>query len=239
MDDATTGVAPRTSGAWPDTPWTLVRSARQAPSADRRAALSTLLALYYRPVQRFFRRVLRLRDDAATEVTQDLFARLLEQDFPEGLTHETSLRGFLKVACRRHLGRLRAGEAARRGAIAEREGEGEEAEPSAADALDATLDDELRRTYLDEAVARVREDLLRRGKEEVLAVFEARTRLDGSRPEPYRDIAERFQKRVYDIRNHLAAARKIFRRELLRIAAERADDPRAELRELGLLRWLE
>jgi DNA-directed RNA polymerase specialized sigma24 family protein len=237
MDDATSGVAPRTSGAWPDTPWTLIRSARQAPAVDRRAALSTLLGLYYKPVQRFFRRALRLREDAALEVTQDLFARLLEQDFPAGLTHETSLRGFLKVACRRHLGRLRSSEAARAGAIAGREGG--EAEPSAEEALDAALDDELRRTYLEEAVGRVREELLAKGKEEILAVFEARTKLDDSKPEPYKELAGRFGKRVYDIRNHLAAARKIFRRQLLRLAAERADDPRAELRELGLLRWIE
>ncbi len=39
--------------------------------------------------------------------------------------------------------------------------------------------------------------------------------------------------------NHLAVARKIFRRELLRVAAGSADDPREELRALGPLRSVE
>ncbi len=230
------------SGEWPATPWTLIRGARAADVHHRRKTVGLLLAIYYRPVRRFFARVLALPEETAEELTQGLFATLLERDFIENLRHETSLRGFLKVACRRHVSKWRAAEGTRRRALRTlAEGRatlGPGAVPPDDAALDAELDAELRRSYLEDALERLRGELVRRGKEDVLAVFEARTRFDGSRPEEYRALAERFGKRVYDIRNHLSAARKIFKRELLRVAAERADDPRTELEELGLEPYL-
>lgn len=223
------------SATWPDTPWSLIRRARAAAPADRRTALSRLLELYYVPVRRFFARVLIGSAEAAGDVAHDLFARFLERDFLDALTHETSFRGFLKLACRRHCANWRAAESASRRAAmrAAETGAAGHAE------LDAALDEELRRHYVEEAMRRVRERLLRDRKPEVLAIFEARTRPDGSRPEDYSALASRFDLRVYDVQNRLAAARKVFRRELLAIARERADDPRAELRELGLLRHVE
>ncbi len=230
------------SGDWPSTPWTIIRLAR-AGAAVRgdRAALERLLEIYYEPVERFFRRVLGLGADEAGDVTHDLFARLLERDFLDGLTHETSFRGFLKVACRRRCASFRAARAAKTRALralALVPAAAAAGAPGADGEIDAVIDDELRRSYVDEAARRVRDELQRQEKPDTLAIFEARTRFDGSRPEDYAALAERFGLRIYDVRNRLTAARRIFRRELLRIAAERADDPKEELREIGLLRYV-
>ncbi len=227
---------PQGSRAWPRTPWSFIREARAAGPAERRAAVARLLELYHVPLRRFFARVLKL-DGSADDVAHDLFQKLLEQDLVAGLKQETSLRGFLKVACRRQCGKWREAEAAAQRALP-RAGAAPEAAAVDDRRLDAAVDEELRRHYLEEALRRLREDLIRRGKEDLLAIFEARTRLDGSRPDDYATIAARFKVRVYDVQNRLALARKGFRRELLRIAAERSDAPREELRELGLLRFL-
>jgi len=223
-------------GGWPPTPWSLIRRARDGPeSGTRRLALERLVEQYYVPIRRFLSRALGVGDDRAGDVAHDLFAALLERDFLQAIRHETSFRGFLKVVCRRHCATWRATDAASRRALhAAALGR---ALPDDA-ALDDAVDEELRRFYVDEAVRRLRERLLRCRKREALAIFEARVRFDGSRPEEYRVLAGRFGKRMYDIRNQLSATRKLFRRLLLTIAGERADDPRAELRDLGLHRYL-
>lgn len=229
-----------TGGAegWPSTPWTLVRAARagEVLAGGGERARDRLVELYYVPVERFFRRTLRVPEADARDVTHELFARLLEREFLQGITHETSFRGFLKLACRRHCATWRAASAAalaRAGAIAD------DGEPLDDGAIDDAVDDELRRYYVAEAARRVAAELLAQGKPETLAIFEARTRLDGERPEDYASLAARFDLRVYDVRNRLTAARRLFRRALRALASERADDPRAELAELGLLRYLE
>lgn len=227
----------RSGGGWPPTPWSLIRRARGGAGAERsRFALERLLEQYYAPVRRFFSRVLRVGDDGADDIAHDLIALLLERDFLESIRHETSFRGFLKVACRRHCASARIAEAASRRALRAlpvRDGALDD------EALDGVVDDELRRFYIEEAARRLREELLKRRKRDALAIFEARTRFDGSRPEEYRALAERFGTRIYDVRNQLSSARKLFRKHLLRIASERADDPRGELRDLGLERYLE
>src|SRR5258708_6509396 len=54
----TPSTPPSPRATWPETPWSLIRRARSAPPADRRAAVGRLLELYYVPVRRFFARVL-------------------------------------------------------------------------------------------------------------------------------------------------------------------------------------
>jgi DNA-directed RNA polymerase specialized sigma24 family protein len=61
-----------------------------------------LSRLYYKPVYRFFQRVLGLHGDDLADVTRDFFVRFLEIDFPGRLRREGSFRAFLRVAARRH-----------------------------------------------------------------------------------------------------------------------------------------
>jgi hypothetical protein len=218
--------------AWPTTPWTEIRRARLDDGGPGRAAVDRLLELYYVPVQRFFQRALGVSESDVGDATHDLFAKLLERDFAGSITHETSFRGFLKLLCRRHRASSMAARAVSDRVLQKLMSQEDEA------AIDRAIDDELRRFYVEEAMRRVRDELLRRGREDTLAIFEARTRFDGSRPEEYRSLARRFGMKLYDVRNRLWSARRIFRRALLRIAGERVEDPREELRELGLLRYV-
>ena len=228
----------------PETPWTLLRRARDGAPDDRHAALAELLPLYYRPVRRFFGRALRVDGQSLDDVTQEFFARFVEKDFVKNLHHETSFRAFVKVCCRRHWAswleaRRRDGP---RGEARLQPLHDETGAPlDVADtegALDELVDAELLRFYLDAALERLREELTAQGKAVYLEVFLARTRFDGERPPAYEAIAREVGRSVYDVRNYLTHARKIFRRALLEIASQQADRPRDELRELGLLKYL-
>lgn len=97
------------------TRWTLVLAAR-GDSEPARAALGELCGTYYQPVFRFLQREGR-SEDAARELTQEFFARLLARD---GLATADPARGrfrsFLLGALKHFLGDQRVRErAAKRG----------------------------------------------------------------------------------------------------------------------------
>jgi RNA polymerase sigma-70 factor (ECF subfamily) len=102
-------------GSFPQTRWTLIRSAQASPES-RRAALEALLRTYWRPLYVFMRRQ-GLDAEAAGDAVQDLLIRLLEHDFLERLSPEKGrLRGYLLTAARNHLTHRHEREsAARRG----------------------------------------------------------------------------------------------------------------------------
>jgi RNA polymerase sigma-70 factor (ECF subfamily) len=82
------------------TRWALVRAARDASAPEGREALASLCAIYWYPLYAFIR---RQGHDAeqAQDLTQELFARLLEKD---GLASVDQSKGrfrlFLLAACR-------------------------------------------------------------------------------------------------------------------------------------------
>jgi RNA polymerase sigma-70 factor (ECF subfamily) len=88
-----------TRGAFAPTRWTLILRAR-GETPEARAALSELCEAYYQPVLRFLRREGR-DEDAARELTQGFFARILsngafEQADPERGRFRSYLLGALK-----------------------------------------------------------------------------------------------------------------------------------------------
>ncbi len=91
---------------FPDTRWTQVaRSRGRAPEAQ--AALSDLCAAYYQPVFLFLRRDGRT-DDAARELVQEFFARLLAGNGVDGAGQERGkFRTFLLGAVKHFLHALR------------------------------------------------------------------------------------------------------------------------------------
>ncbi len=231
------------SSRLPETPWTLLRRARDGDEPDRRAALDELLPLYYKPVRSFFGRVLRVDGQSLDDVTQDFFARFVEKEFVKSLRHEKSFRAFVKVCCRRHW--INWLEAKRRAGPRDahvhglHDRDGAPLDLAAADGeLDELVDAEMLRITIDRALERLRETLTRQGKAVYLEVFLARTRFDDGPTRSYEAIAEQVGRSVYDVRNYLTHARKVFRRALLEVASQQSDRPRDELRELGLLRYL-
>lgn len=215
---------------WPDTPWTLLLRWKDLGRDDRKGALDRIVGQYYKPVYRFFQRVLGLHGDDLTNATQDFFVRFIEKDFLRNLDHAGSFRAFLKVACRRHY--LNWLEKHRPRAVAL------DVAPEPAERCDVLLDEELRKAYLEAALDRVRVKLRGEGKDDYLKVLDARLRRDeaGRAPE-LADIALELGRGVYDVRNYLTRVRALFREALHEIASERAERPREELEELGLLKF--
>lgn len=103
------------SSAFAPTRWTLVLQAR-GDSPQAQAALGELCVAYYQPVFRFLRREGR-SDDAARELTQEFFARLLTHDgFATADPRRGRFRSFVLGALRHFLGDQRDREnAAKRG----------------------------------------------------------------------------------------------------------------------------
>lgn len=211
---------------WPDSPWNLIRKAREGPAAEKKEVVDRLVTLYYKPVYRFFQKVLDIHGERLKDVTQDFFTRFVEKDFLKNIRHETSFRNFLRVACRRHfINWIDAERVRKMGRL-----EHDLAEKRATE----VLDEELRSEILKDATLRLRKRLEADGKRAYIEVFEARTFYEGSKPPEYAEIAKKTGLSVFDVRNYLTAARKIFREILLDLASKVADDPKTELRELGL-----
>jgi len=218
-----------TSGRiWPSTIWSLIRQGREGAPEERKEARERLCRLYYKPVFSFFQKVLRVSVSDVEDVTQDFFTRFVERDFLQNITHEKSFRGFLKLACRRHFINW----------LESRRSPGIEVPLEAAttspERIDSMIDEEVRAWTLEEAVSRLRKELIRQGKELQFHIFEARAGLGGMAPTSYRELAAGFGISVYDTGNHLASARRLIRKFLLEVAAERSDDPSEELRAMGL-----
>ncbi|HTH48535.1 MAG TPA: sigma-70 family RNA polymerase sigma factor [Candidatus Limnocylindria bacterium] len=95
--------APASSKAFAPTRWTLVLAARgETPAA--KAALGELCEAYYQPVFRFFRREGH-DEDAARELTQEFFARLLAGAGVANVAPERGrFRSFLLGAVKHFLG---------------------------------------------------------------------------------------------------------------------------------------
>jgi RNA polymerase sigma-70 factor (ECF subfamily) len=94
---------PPRPGGFATTRWTLVRAARDVSAPEAREALAYLCAVYWYPLYAFIRR--RGYDAAdAQDLTQGLFARLLEKDGLASADHDKGrFRSFLLAACRHYL----------------------------------------------------------------------------------------------------------------------------------------
>ncbi|MEK7469023.1 MAG: sigma-70 family RNA polymerase sigma factor [Planctomycetota bacterium] len=235
--------SPSASKFWPATLWEVVRKARGAAGLDREEARKHLLTLYYKPVYRFFQRVLRVSASRVEDVTQDFFTRFIEKDFLKNLRHEKSFSNFLKVACRRHYINWCEAERVRKGGSRPNvslDEFGSSIENPLTEAHFATLfDQELRSSFLNEAMGLVRERLVAADRESTWKVFEARTRIDGGEPADYEALSKRFSMKVYDVRNRLTAARKEFREAVYEIACRHFGDARQELESMGMLKYVE
>ena len=241
MPDSTTAKSSGAGGSdrlWPSTIWSLIRQGREGDAGNRREARDSLCRLYYGPVLRFFQKVLRVEPDHLDDLTQDFFTRFIEKDFLRNVAAEKSFRSYLKVACRHHFIDWIRSRKSSHLKVALAEAVEAPAPETTLERIESMIDEEMRRWTLDEAVSRLKARLLEQGKELQFQIFEARSGLSPGAPATYRQLSERFGVSVYDIGNHLAAARGMLRQILLEIAADRSDDPAGELRELGLNKFL-
>ncbi|MEK7469457.1 MAG: hypothetical protein AAB074_18945 [Planctomycetota bacterium] len=228
---------------WPQTAWDLVRRARDASGAEREEARKQLLTSYYKPVYRFFGRVLRVGAGRVQDLTQEFFARFIEKDFLKNVKREKSFQNFLKLACRRHYinwceaERLRHG-GSRPNVPLDEFGSSVEA-PLEEERFGRLLDDELRAALLAGAMESVRATLMADGREKTWRVFSARTNPPRGESAAYAELAKQFSISVFDVGNRVAAARKLFREALLDSVRRNCGDPEEVLSDLGLKKFLD
>jgi RNA polymerase sigma factor (sigma-70 family) len=232
-------------GVFPPTRWSAVVAARSGEQAERKRGLSRIAEAYWRPVYKLLRLRWNKSHEDARELTQEFFARLLEDDL---LASYDPAKGRLRTFLRTCLDALVMNDERDRARLkrggdreivpldceqAERElSSGSLAAPADADAF---FEAEWVRSVFALAVARLRAECLERGRAVAFEVFD-RYDLQDRDPRPtYAEIAAELSIKVTDVTNHLALARREMRRitlETLREMTVSDEEFRREARTL-------
>src|ERR1700693_303397 len=216
------------SGKFPATRWSAVLAARSDDPRERSRALDAILAAYWKPIYKYLRIRWNKSNEDAKDATQEFLTQLIEKEYLSDFDPaKARLRTFLRV-CVDHFvaNQTKAASRLKRGGNVLHVAldlEGAEAEfarakspltvTASAESFDEYLEKEFVRNLFTLAVADLRAFCEARGKVRYFQLFE-RYDLDASdtcRPS-YADLAQEFGIAVTDVTNHLAFARREFRR---------------------------
>ena len=228
--------------AFPTTRGSVIAAAHDYDPERRRAALETLVTVYWRPVYTRLRLKWGAEPADAEDLTQEFFARAMERDFFGDYVPERSrFRTFLRVCLDRFASNARrADRRLKRGggailvpldtASAERElGAAAVTDPEDADRW---FDREWIRSLFEASVDALRRNTAGTPREIRYRVFlrhDIQPARDEERPS-YREVADELGIPVTQVTNHLAWARRELRRLVLeRLAVVAGSD--AEVRE--------
>jgi RNA polymerase sigma factor (sigma-70 family) len=240
-------------GRFPKTRWSLVLAARSADPAEQQRALDRLVAVYWKPVYKLLRLRWRRSNEDAKDLTQEFFARLIEKRTLEGFDPaKARLRTYLRTCLDRLVQNHDRGEARLKRGGGEpllsldfdaAEGELGRATEPAGRSTEELFEREWVRSLFGLAVEALEAECAERGKEVHFRLFERYDLGDEptqeSRAGPtYADLAREFDLPVTTVTNHLAWARREFRRltlEKLRETTASDEEFRGEAR--ALLGW--
>lgn len=217
---------------FPETHGSLVAAMTSGDRRERERALETLAGTYWRPIYTYVRLRFNRSHDEAADLTQDLFAKLLESPVLERFDPEKArLRTYLRVVVDSLV--ANDAEATRRlkrggglqilsldfdGVRREFDEHGASRGLSPEDLFER----EWVRSVFGVAVERFRTGCVEKGRELRFALFSAYD-LEGdasvARPR-YEDLAHRFGTTAVDVTNQLAAARRDFRAIVLDVLRE-------------------
>jgi RNA polymerase sigma factor (sigma-70 family) len=233
-------------GNFPATRWSAIEAARSSDPEERRRALDRIVSIYWKPVYKYVRARYRRSPEDAQDLTQEFFASLLERRTLDAYEpHRARLRTFLRSCvdalvanADRDARRLKRGGGTAPLSLEFELAEGELSRsglPSPA-GLDDFFEKEWIRSLFAAAVDQLRSACAERDREVVFSLFE-RYDLDDAEPgrPSYADLAREFGISVTDVTNHLAGARREFRRislDLLRETSASDDEFRREARSL-------
>jgi RNA polymerase sigma factor (sigma-70 family) len=236
---------------FPATRWSAVRAASSSDAAERKRALETIVAAYWKPLYKYIRIRWGKSNEDAKDLTQAFFASLIEKkslcDFDPS---KARLRTFLRV-CVDHFvaNEVKAAKRLKRGGGAEHisldfaaaESElahaqvslGASVSPARADEF---LELEHLRSLFGLAVEELRRFCENKDKKMHFRLFELYDLEDTKARRPsYAGLAAQFGIAVTDVTNHLAYARRVFRRiamAKLREMTASEDEYRREARAL-------
>ncbi|MFN8651291.1 MAG: sigma factor [Gemmatimonadales bacterium] len=236
---------PAEGGRFPTTRVSAIAGASSADPVVRAGAMAALCAVYWRPCYVHLRLKWALPREEAEDLTQEFFARALEGGFferfePGRARFRTFLRGavdHLAANRRRDAARLKRGGGAAHLPMDFAAAEVALVQGEATDDAEERFRQEWMRSLFERAVEALRAHAAEKGHAVRFRIFE-RADLEpaGGNDRPsYRDLAEEFDLPVSQVTNHLAWARREFRRlvlEQLRVLTTDEAEYRAEAREL-------
>jgi RNA polymerase sigma-70 factor (ECF subfamily) len=244
MTDSTE--SPDHGGIFPATRWSAIEGARSEDPEERRRAFDRIVSVYWKPIYKYVRARYPRPAEDAQDLTQEFFASLLDRGTLDAYEpRKARLRTFLRSCvdalvanADRDARRLKRGGGTRPLSLEFELAEGELARTGlpSPERLDAFFEKEWVRSLFAAAVDQLRAQCAAKGKEAVFALFE-RYDLDDAEPgrPTYADLAREFAISVTDVTNHLAGARREFRRislDLLREMTASDDEFRREARSL-------
>jgi len=238
-------------GRFPPTRWSAVLAARSDDPAERTRALDLLIGAYWKPVYKYIRIRWNKPSEEAKDLTQEFFTRVIEKGFLDRYDPAKSrLRTFMRLCVdgmvandAKAASRLKRGGDAVHLSLdfdsAETElGRTRPAlrEIASPDSMEEFFEMEWVRSLFSMAVDALRVDCDRRGKQLHFRLFEIYDLEDsGASRASYDDLAREFGIAVTDVTNHLAFARREFRRialEKLREMCASEDEFRREARAI-------
>ena len=211
---------------FPPTRWSVVAAARSDDSAERARALDVLFAAYWKPVYKYIRLKFSKPPEEAQDLTQGFFAKLLERKLLSRFTPEKSrLRTYIRLCTDsfvlneiKHAGRQKRGGDAVHLALDFSAAEGElnaqtidPASIPAPERLEDFFEREWIRSLFSAAVEDLRQFCDSRGKPSTFALFAAYDLAEDDHPS-YAQLALTQGLPVTEVTNHLALARREFRR---------------------------
>ncbi len=232
-------------GLFPATHWSAIEAARSTDPEQRRRALDRIVSVYWKPVYKYLRTRHRRTTDDAQDLTQEFFTSLISRDTLQKYDPSRArLRTFLRVCVdglvanlERDSQRLKRGGGEAPLSLEFELAEGELARYGipAPDRTEEYFEKEWIRSLFSAAVEQLRVQCEAHGKHVHFTLFQ-RYDLDDALPRPtYAELAREFAVAPTDVTNHLAAARREFRRitlELLRETTASEAEFRREARSL-------
>ena len=213
-------------GPFPTTRFSAIAGIRQTDPVVRTRSLDTLITAYWKPVYKYIRVKWGKSNEDASDLTQAFFTRALEKDFFEAFDPvkgrfrtflRTCLDGFLANE-HKSGGRLKRGGDRIHLPLEFETAEGEilAAEIPSGEDLDKYFDDEWVRHLFALTIDTLRQECVARGRQSQFEVFERYDLQDeGAERLTYQKLGAQMGLTATTVTNHLAAARREFRRILL------------------------
>jgi RNA polymerase sigma factor (sigma-70 family) len=215
---------------FPVTRWSVLEAARSSDHTERKRAVDTLCAAYWKPVYKYIRLRWNRPTPDAQDLTQGFFVQLIERGLLEKFDPAKSrLRSYLRLCADSFvLNEQKAATRQKRGGhfdhvpldfpAAEQElGASAPIDPASIaspESLEEFFEKEWIRGLFELAVADLRQHCLAQERERTFHLFEAYD-LSGDDQVSYEKLAQEFGIPVTDVTNALAWARREFRRGAL------------------------
>jgi RNA polymerase sigma factor (sigma-70 family) len=238
-EDTATGAGGRTFNS---TLWTLILRAKAGDGAERRAALESLIGLYWKPVYWFVRRKGKPAE-TAKDLVQGFFTALLEKNTLQYVERgRGKFRTFLLTALDHYIAdewdksqALKRGGAA---SIVSLDFERADAE-LVRDPASRTPDQAFQRDWalrvLAEGLQRIRAEFDREGRTAQFDALRLHLSYEAGTPPTYQEVAERLSVTENDVRTLIHRTRQRYREAVLDVLRESTDsetEAQEELRDL-------